>query len=247
MKKMVFFTLLLAFSLNIFGESRVTKFLYVKRLEEIVKDVSLLTLGSLGNVSLAKDVGKYVGSVVKSLGYSYYLIGPLDTLSVDDDDYYYRVNKSPYITADVYEKFALGLSIAGIIGVFDGRGKIDTNLISSLITRKQTYPVLVEDEAKANLLKTLGYRGVFITEKEDEYIFLNGFPMKLYWSVAPINIEVLRKKVLLNSIIYLSSGKVQIKVPFATSGVVVYSDDDFVLEEANKVLEKRAGPGRVPW
>ncbi len=243
----MFFTLLLIFSLNTFGEPRVTKFLYVKRLEEIVKDVSLLTLGSLGNTLLAMDVGRYVGSVVKSLGYSYYLLGPLDTLSSDDSDYYYRVHKSPYITADIYDKFALGLSNAGVIAVFDGRGKIDTNLVSSLITRKLTYPVLVEEEAKANLLKTLGYKGVFIIENDGEYAFFNSFPIKLYWSIEILDIEALRKRVLLNSIIYLSPGKIQVKVPFATSGVVVYSDDDFVLEEAKKVLEKRAGPGRVPW
>ncbi|HOA17284.1 MAG TPA: hypothetical protein PKI47_05170, partial [Fervidobacterium sp.] len=97
----------------------------------------------MGNLSLATDLGKYVGSLLKSEGYDYYVLGPLDTLSIDDDDYFYRVNKSPFITADLYDKFATGLTAAGIIPIFDGRGKMDTYLISSLVTRKLTYPVIV--------------------------------------------------------------------------------------------------------
>ncbi|UXF00347.1 hypothetical protein IB67_01820 [Fervidobacterium riparium] len=243
MKRTVFFTLLILFSLSIHGRN----FLCTNRLEDFLKDVSLLTLGSLGNTSLAQEVGQYVGSVAKQDGYSYYLIGPLDTLSVDDNDYFYRVNKSPFITADIYEKFATGLGNAGIIPVFDGRGKIDTNLVSSLVTRKLTYPVLVEDEGKANLLRALGYKAVFIVEENGEYKFLNSIPVSLYWKIPVQNPEELRKKVLLNSIIYLGPGEVQIRKSFVTSGVVVFSDEEFVISEAKKALEKRTAPGRVPW
>ncbi|MFN6991942.1 MAG: hypothetical protein ACK4MM_04385, partial [Fervidobacterium sp.] len=144
----------MSFSLSIFSNSDVLPilsnplnfeirywkkdFLSTDRLEHLLKDVSLLTLGSLGNLTLAYDVGRYVANIVKTQGYSYYLIGPLDTLSIDDTDHFYRVNKSPFITADVYEKFALGLSSSGVIPVFDGRGNIDVNLVKSLITRKLT-------------------------------------------------------------------------------------------------------------
>ncbi|AMW32327.2 hypothetical protein SAMN04488510_10849 [Fervidobacterium changbaicum] len=217
------------------------------RLEEIIADVSLLTLGSLGNISLAQDIGKYVGWYVKSRGFSYYIVGPLDTLSIDDEDYFYRVNKSPYITADVYEKFSAGLSIAGIIPVFDGTGKIDANLISSLITRKLTYPVLVEDQGKATLLQNLGYRGTFIVRIGDRFTFLNGLPKMLYWSIKPPEIESLRRSVLLNSIIYISPGEINVRKPFSTSGVVVYSADQFVISEARIALEKKSAPGRIPW
>ncbi|MEN6515148.1 MAG: hypothetical protein ABFC87_01900, partial [Fervidobacterium sp.] len=128
----------------------------------------------MGNLSLATDLGKYVGSLLKSEGYDYYVLGPLDTLSIDDDDYFYRVNKSPFITADLYDKFATGLTAAGIIPIFDGRGKMDTYLISSIVTRKLTYPVIVEDEGKANLLRNLKYKATFIVEGEDGYVFLSG-------------------------------------------------------------------------
>jgi len=244
----VFFTLLLVFSLSIFGESSNLAFLCMKRLEEIIKDVSLLTLGSLGNISLVQEVGKHVGSVVKSLGYDYYLIGPLDTLSIDDDDYFYRVHKSPYITADVYEKLALGIAVAGVIPVFDGRGQIDTNLVTSIITRRLTYPVLVEDEGKVNLLRTLGYDGVFIIQQRaNTHSFLNGSFVRLYWNTPLQEVGELRKKLLLNSITYVSNGEIKVKVPFASSGVVVYSNEDYVLKEAKNVLENRIGPGRIPW
>jgi len=106
MKKMAFFLLLLSFSLSIFANSpNSTIQICTTRLEKIVDDVSLLTLGSMGNLSLATNLGKYVGSLLKSQGYDYYVLGPLDTLSIDDDDYFYRVNKSPFITSDLYDKF----------------------------------------------------------------------------------------------------------------------------------------------
>jgi len=218
-----------------------------QRLEEIIEDISLLTLGSLGNTLLAQDVGKYVGWYVKSKGFSYYLVGPLDTLSVDDEDYFYRVHKSPYITADIYEKFSTGLSIAGVIPIFDGRGKIDPNLISSLVTRRLTYPVLVEDEGKAILLRNLGYAAVFITKDKDGFLFLNGVPAKLYWSTKPPEFETLRRAVLINSVIYISQGEIHVRKPFVTTGVVVYSNDEFVIPEAKKAIERQFAPGRVPW
>lgn len=252
MKKTVCTLLLLSFFLSTsfsanFYNFYSKKFISDERLEYILKDVSLLTLGSLGNLSLIIDVGKYVGAHVKNQGYAYYIMGPIDSLSIDDEDYFYRVNKSPFITADVYEKFATGLSIAGVVPVFDGRGKIDTNLVSSLITRKLTYPVIVESSGKANLLRNLGYTGVFILETSDGYEFLNGRYTPLYWSISLPNGESIRRNVLLNSIIYISQGDIKIKKPFSNNGIVVFSDEEFVIEEAKKILGKKAGPGRIPW
>lgn len=217
------------------------------RLEAFLKDVSLLTLGSLGNLTLVHDVGRYVGSVLKSRGYSYYMIGPLDTLSQDDADYFYRVHKSPYIVAEVYEYFATGLGVAGVVAVFDGRGRVDPTLVSALSSRKLTYPVVVEDEGKANLLSALGLRTVFIKFENGEYKFLNGDPVQLFWSIEPFDGTELRRQLLLNSIIYISRGEIQVKRAFARSGVVVYSNEDFVLAEAQRVLQRGSGPGRLPW
>ncbi|HCI28885.1 MAG TPA: hypothetical protein DE117_01695 [Fervidobacterium sp.] len=248
MRKMVFSLLLLSCSLNILG-SPINKSVQINssRLESIISDVSLLTLGSLGNLSLATEVGKYVGGVLKSRGYAYYVLGPLDTLSEDDDDYFYRVNKSPFITADVYDKLATGLTAAGIIPVFDGRGKIDTYLVSSLVSRKLTYPVIVEDEGKANLLRNMKYSATFIIEEEEGYIFLNAVPVSLYWMISISDASNIRKQVLLNSILFISEGEVQVRKPFSKSGVVVYSSDDFVIEEAKAIMKKKVGPGRIPW
>lgn len=256
MMKMACFLLLLSFSLSIFSNSESywgysgfwkDDFLSTERLEEILKDVSLLTLGSLGNYTLVQEVGRYVANVVKDKGYYYYLIGPLDTLSQDDPDYFYRVNKSPFITADVYEKFALGLSSSGVMPVFDGRGTININLVKSLITRKLTLPTLVEDEAKAELLRSLGYKTTFLVQIKNGYKFLNGKFVYLPSSRGVIDGEKLRRNILLNSIIYISLGEIYIKKPFVTKGVIVFSDEDFVIKEAQKVLEKKSGPGRVPW
>lgn len=263
MMRMACFLLLISFSLSIFSNSAVLPslsdslnyeigywkkdFLSTDRLEHLLKDVSLLTLGSLGNLTLVYDVGRYVANIVKAQGYFYYLVGPLDTLSIDDTDYYYRVNKSPFITADVYEKFALGLSSSGIMPVFDGRGNVDINLIKSLITRKLTIPTLVEDEAKAEFLRQLGYRTTFIVQIQEGYKFLNGKFIYLSWSRSKIDGENLRRNILTNSIIYISPGEINVKSVFSTKGVVVFSDEDFVIKEAQKVLEKKSGPGRVPW
>ena len=59
--------------------------------------------------------------------------------------------------------------------------------------------------------------------------------------------EDIRKEILLNSILYISDGEIRVKKPFSKSGVVVYSDDAFVIEEAKSILKKHAGPGRIPW
>ncbi|WP_241498733.1 hypothetical protein [Fervidobacterium thailandense] len=216
-------------------------------LESFLKDVSLLTLGSLGNLGLAFDVGRYVGNVVRSMGYYYYVIGPLDTLSQDDPDHFYRVHKSPFITAEVYEYLSQGLGSSGVIAVLDGRGKIDAGLIGALNNRKLTLPTIVEDRSKADLLVNLGFNTSFILVQDGGYTFLNGAPKILYWSSAMLDADELRRKVLSNAIIYLSPGEIQVRKTFARSGVVVFSDEPFVLELAKKVLESRSAPGRVPW
>ncbi|MFN6991874.1 MAG: hypothetical protein ACK4MM_04040, partial [Fervidobacterium sp.] len=90
-------------------------------------------------------------------------------------------------------------------------------------------------------------RTTFIVQVPDGYKFLNGKFIYLFWSRSEIDGEKLRRDILTNSIIYISPGEIKVKVVFLTKGVVVFSDEDFVIKEAQKVLEKKSGPGRVPW
>lgn len=239
--------LLVYFTLSTFVAMSKDNLVCVQPLESFLKDISLLTLGSLGNLGLAFEVGKHIGNVVRAMGYSYYVVGPLDTLSQDDPDPFYRVHKSPFITAEVYEYLTLGLGTSGVIAVLDGRGKVDPSLISALNNRKLILPTLVENQAKANFLRNLGFNTTFILVDDGTYTFLNGAPKTLYWSSVKSDADELRRRVLSNAIIYLSPGEIQVKRAFVRSGVIVFSDEPFILELAKRALEGRSAPGRVPW
>jgi len=222
-------------------------FVCVQPLESFMKDISLLTLGSLGNLGLVFEVGKHVGNMVRAMGYYYYVIGPLDTLSQDDPDPFYRVHKSPFITAEVYEYLTLGLGTSGVIAVLDGRGKVEPGLINALNNRKLILPTLVEDQTKASFLRNLGFNTIFIIVGDGLFALLNGTPKTLYWSSVKSDADELRRRVLSNAIIYLSPGEIQVRKAFAKSGVIVFSDEPLILEVAHVALECRSAPGRVPW
>ncbi len=209
-----------------------------------------MTLGSLGKIQLAYDVGLYIGKHLKNEGYDYYVIGPLDILHKDAEDYFYRVNKSPYVTAQVYEEFGRGLSVAGVIPVYDGRtSRIDSELFSTIERRYITYPILVDSiKTIETFRKVFSFEGNFIVKNGEQYEFYNFYPFVLSWNYErEIDGNKLRLEVLSNAIIYISRGEIKIKEIFGRSGVIVFSDDPEILTLGKQILEKGSGPGRVPW
>ncbi|MCD6551860.1 hypothetical protein [Thermotoga sp.] len=216
-------------------------------LQNVLKDVSLLCLGSSGNLILSKDVGIAVGKILKERGVSYYIFGSFDVLKRTDPDPLSKVSTSPYITAQVLSLLAEGLSIAGVVPVFNATGLVNDQVVTALITRKATYPVMVENMEKYEYLKRLGYTTTFVIDTKGN--ILVGRPVKFSWAYEEgIDYETLRRKVLESSIVLLDKDtkKISVNDPWG-GGVLVFSDEEWLLKIAQDVLNGKRNPtGRMP-
>ncbi len=216
-------------------------------LQRLMRDVSDLCLGVNGNMSVARDVAEAVGIEMKDLGVDAIIFGTLDTLSRDDKDPLKRFSTSPYITARLIQFMAEGFSNAGILPVLDGRGKIDESVVKALLEAKATYPVFVENSSKMDILRSLGYDGMFYTKEGP----LNGREIALGWkSFRNIDVEKLRKEVLEKSVVILNPfGRgISVNDPKADSKVLIFSADDWLFEIARKVEKGEMPPtGRKVW
>ncbi len=213
----------------------------------ILKDISMLCLGSSGNLTLAKKAGLVIGKILKEKGFSFYVFGSLDILRYKDPEPLKKVSSSPYITAQVLQLFAEGLGDAGVVPIIDARGNLNEEVVISLITRKATFPIMVEDEGKYLKLKKLGYvTSLVVTEKG----VLVGKLSPLRWkNTIPVDLEAVREEILKSSIVFLGKGKgVFINDPFHEEGVLIFSDDAWLVEKALEVLQGSSNPtGRVPF
>ena len=207
----------------------------------------MLCLGSSGNLVLAKKAGFVIGKILKENGFSFYIFGSLDTLRFNDPEPLKKISSSPYITAQVLQLFAEGLGDAGIIPVIDARRDINKDVIISLITRKATFPIMVENEKKYLELKKLGYvTSLVITEKD----VLVGKLVPLKWkNTRSVNIGSIREEILKSSIVLLGKGKkIFINDPFHEKGVLIFSEEPWLVEKAWEVLQGLSNPtGRIPF
>ena len=239
---MVFLMLVQSFSLNLVSDQ--------KKPEEILKDVSMLCLGSNSDLTSAERAGYLTGLLLKKNNGKYFVFGSLDTLNSLNDDYFKHVNKSPYITAYVLDGYAEGLSSAGIVPVIDGRGRVNDDVIKSLASKKAFYPVLVDDQKKADYISYLGYRTVFYYETmPDDFKFPFDGDDLLLPDARSIDIEKERIGIIENSTIYLNdSGNIYVKKVFKNDGIVVFSNDKLVMDYAKNIASgKEFAYGRIPW
>ncbi|WP_199203868.1 hypothetical protein [Thermotoga sp. KOL6] len=215
--------------------------------QEILKDISLLCLGSSGNLNFSKDAGIAVGKILKEKNVSYYVFGTFDVLKVGDSDPLSKVSSSPYITAQVLSLFAEGLSIVGVVPVFNATGNIDTQVVTALVTRNATYPVMVENKEKYALLKRFGYTTSLVFDTDGN--ILVGRPIRFPWSYEnDIDFERLRREILENSIVLINRdvGRISVNDPW-DGGVLIFSDETWLKEIAKEVLSgKRSPTGRIP-
>lgn len=240
MTKMVFILLFL----SIFQISFSVKISY-EPLYKILNNVSLLSLGSLGDLTLAYDAGLAAGYILKEKGYDAYVVGDLDTLSLDDKEPLNRVNSSPFITAHVYALFSKGLLTAGVVPIFNGKN-VDKEVITSLNTRGSTYPIIVESEVERKKIEGFGYKGsIFLKDEIEDYID----KVKLFWKLSNVDIENIRLKILKNSIVWLGGEKkIVVNVAFCNEGLLVFSDEPEILDYAREILNGyEISPGRKPW
>lgn len=216
-------------------------------LQEIVKDVSLLSLGCNQNLEIARDVGFVAGMVARSYGFEYFVFGTLDTLDESDPNPLDRISRSAFITAQVLTYLSEGLFNSGVIPVLNGLDRTDPDVVKALINRKAILPTLVENEPKAEKLTRLGYDTLFV--------FMDGktngkLPKnKLDLSVDLSTVESIRRRVLEGAIVLLSRSDkiVNVNRPFAKAGVLIFSGEEWLVEIAKQVLDgNRPSTGRIP-
>lgn len=219
----------------------------VTPLQKLIKDVSLLSLGCNQNLEIARDVGFAAGMTARSYGFEYVVFGTLDTLDESDPNPLDRVSRSAFITAQVLTYLGEGLFNSGVIPILNGSGKIDPDVIKALISRKVMYPVFVEDEVKMIKLKQLGYEAVcvFVDGTVNGKLPTN----KLDLNVDLSMVENIRRRVLEGAIVMLSKSEKTINVnePFAKTGVLIFSDEEWLVEMAKQVLSgNKPSTGRTP-
>ncbi len=216
-------------------------------LQALMKDVSLLCLGSSGNLSLAFEVGYAIGTELRDLGVNALVFGCLDTLDGSDEDPLSRVSSSPYITVRVLEYLAYGLSSAGVVPVIDGSGSIDLETVKALKSRGLYLPVYIDEPFKADILVSMGYDTVFFDGKT----FLNSKPPVFKWrGDRKVDFEKLRREVLSRSIVVMNpnSSGIAVNDPFSNSKVLIFSNEDWLLKLAKEVEAGKKPPtGRKTW
>ncbi len=216
-------------------------------LQQILKDVSLLSLGCNQNLEVARDVGHVVGMIARFYGYQYVVIGTLDLLSENDLDPLGKISRSPYISAQVIMNLADGLVNSGVLPILRAREKVNQDLVRILINRKAIYPVFVQNKDMIVELEKLGYKATFVLPDGS----LKGrLPfLKNSLEIDLSEVEIVRKKVLSGAIVLLgrASNEIHVNKPFEKSGVLVFSNEDWLIELANQVLQGLKSPtGRSP-
>ncbi len=216
-------------------------------LQKLVKDVSLLSLGCNQNLEMAREAGFAAGMVARSYGFEYVVFGTLDTLDESDQEPLNRISRSAFITAQILTYIGEGLFNSGVVPILNGLNRVDPDVVRSLINRKVILPVFVEDESKMEKLKQLGYEAVCI--------FMDGtvkgrLPKnKLDLKVDLSGVENIRRRVLEGAVVLLNRSEkvVNVNEPFARTGVLIFSDEDWLVKIAKEVLESnRSSTGRIP-
>ncbi|ABV33100.1 conserved hypothetical protein [Pseudothermotoga lettingae TMO] len=216
-------------------------------LQVLLKDISLLSMGCNQNLDIARDVGYFAGMVARSYGFNYVAFGTLDTLDELDPNPVDRISRSPYITAQVITYLAEGFVNSGVIPVVNATGNIDAEVVRALVNRKAIYPSLVESENKIQKLIDLGYETVFVLVDGSVKGKLPN--LRIDTKVNLSEIEQIRKKVLEGAIVLLSRSEeiINVNQPFSKTGVLVFSNEEWLLEQAKEVIRgSRIPTGRAP-
>lgn len=216
-------------------------------IQKLVKDVSLLSLGCNQSLEIAREVGFVAGMVARSYGFEYVVFGTLDTLDEFDSNPLDRISRSAFITAQVLTYLGEGLFNSGVIPILNGLDKIDPDVIRALISRKAFYPVFVENETKIDRLRQFGYDAVcvFVDGTVNGKLPKNKVDLSIDLSI----VENVRRQVLEGAIVLLNRSEkiINVNEPFAKTGVLIFSNEEWLLTLAKQVLDgNRPSTGRIP-
>ncbi|MEN3007705.1 MAG: hypothetical protein ABDH53_01415 [Pseudothermotoga sp.] len=216
-------------------------------LQTLLKDVSLLSLGCNQNLEIARDASYAAGMLARSYGFEYVVFGTLDVLTDNDPMPLHKISRSPFITAQVLSYMIEGFLSAGVVPILNATTKINADLIKALLNRKISCPALVDNEEKVRYLRDQGFNVTFITVQGHVLGKLPTLNVK-----PPVDVseaERIRKKVLEGAIVLLnrSVNKISVNNPFERAGVLVFSDEEWLIKLAEQVLRgERPSTGRLP-
>jgi len=216
-------------------------------LQNLLKDVSLLALGCNQNMEIARDVAYVAGMVARSHGFEYVVFGTLDVLTDNDPNPLGKISRSPFITAQIISYMIEGFVSAGVVPILNATGTVNPDVVRSLLTRKMSCPTLVEDKEKAKTLRKMGFDVVFVTGKGE---LLGKLPtLNVKPPIDLSDLERIRRKALEGAIVLLNRSvkKISVNDPFSVTGVLVFSDEEWILKLAEQVLRgERPSTGRAP-
>ena len=184
--------------------------------EDILKDVSYLSLGSCSKTFLSRELGNLIGRILSSKGYDFCICGRVERLRRDVKDPWNYVSSSPYMVSTILRDLYLGLISAGVFPVMDGRYGLNESVITSLRMKKFFPGVLLDDEDEVKKLKELNYIAPILLLKDGKIYF--EFPshpadiMRLKWKDVEWKkeeLERLRMDILSSSIVLVKRSRVE--------------------------------------
>lgn len=206
-----------------------------------------MSLGCNQNLEIARDVAYVAGMLARARGFEYVVFGTLDVLTDNDPTPLDKISRSPFITAQVLSYMIEGFTSAGVVPILNATAKINVDTVRALLNRRISCPALVDNEEKTRQLRELGFDVAFVTIQGQTFGRLPILTVK-----PPVDtgeVETVRKRVLEGAIVLLSRSvnKISVNNPFERAGVLVFSNEEWLIRLAEQVLRgERPSTGRAP-
>ncbi len=247
--------------------------IYVAHPHEILSEITPMVLGSVNQSSLVEGFGRYLGTQAIHSNCEAAVVGTTKTLSLDDEDFYLSFSASPYLTAQTLRDLSWGVLSSGVFPVLDLRTGYNPEVIRSLIARKVFPGLLIDENQWPDPF--IRESGLGVVTSDGQWM-QNPYEWKRFsWKGPEVSPDPLRIQLLTHSItlikrtrsfdtftiiqedhgleiidrgviLYLRPDWMDPKL--FHSGVVVYSLDPKVIQEASEVLMGiQPARGRKSW
>lgn len=247
--------------------------LFIAHPHEILPEITPMVLGSVNQSSLVEKFGRCLGNQAILFNCEAAVVGTTRTLSLADEDFNLSFSASPYLTAQTLRDLSWGALSSGVFPVLDLRNGYNPEVIRSLMARK-IFPGLLIDENQwpdPFIIET----GLGVVTSDGKWM-QNPYEWKRFsWKGSEVSPDPLRIQLLIHSITLIKRTKnfdtttiiqkdhgLQIidrgvilylrpdwmDPKLFLSGVVVYSLDPQVIQEATEVLMGiQPAKGRKSW
>lgn len=209
--------------------------------DDMIRDVSFLSLGSSSKAFLAEEIGFLLGVKLRTYGIDFCVTGFPLTLSTNREkfplpskDY---VSSSPYITTQILQLYYLGLIRSGVFPVIDGSKGFEMSVINSMKSRGIYLPILILEE-QYEKFKILDYDVPVILKVKDKILCKDDIDfvkyIKLNWTLKiedlDLKIQELRLEILKSSIVLVKRGRFKkIKIIGSKKDIESLDKDDGII------------------